>query len=181
MGDAGQDNLEFGHPYEFVDDLSAHAVEADYGWPLCEENRRVYWPGADCSKTVVPLVAFPAYSTIVGAAFYPEHETGAYAFPAAYRGGLFVAAHGSWHRTADGCNAAPPRVAFVPMRGDRPIKPVDWENPTAQWSDFVTGFQNGCTSRGGRPTGLAIGAKGSLFVADDTAGAIYRVRPVSHG
>lgn len=181
VGDAGQDNLEFGHPYEFVDNLSAHAVEADYGWPLCEEDRRVYWPGADCSKTVVPLVVFPAYSTIVGAAFYPERETGAYAFPAAYRGGLFVAAHGSWHRTAGGCNAAPPRVAFVPMRGDRPLEPVNWENPAAQWSDFVTGFQNGCTSRGGRATGLAVGSKGSLFVADDAAGAIYRVRPVPHG
>jgi glucose/arabinose dehydrogenase len=72
-------------------------------------------------------------------------------------------------------------VAFVPMRGDRPRKPVDWENPTAQWSDVVIGFQSGCTSRGGRPTGLAVGAEGSLFIADDASGAIYRLRPVPHG
>jgi glucose/arabinose dehydrogenase len=181
VGDAGQDDLPFGHPYEFLDDLSAHAGDADYGWPLCEENHRAYWPGADCANTVEPLVVLPAYSTIVGAAFYPERETGTYAFPPAYRGGLFVAAHGSWHRGPDGCAAAPPRVAFVAMRGDRPAKSVDWQNPAAQWANFLTGFQVGCTSRAGRATGVAVGSKGSLFVADDAAGAIYRIRPVRRG
>jgi glucose/arabinose dehydrogenase len=77
----------------------------------------------------------------------------------------------------DGCQAEPPRVVFVPMHGDRPARVVDWSNPTVQWTDFVTGFQTGCTSRVGRPTGIAVGAKGSLFIADDDAGVIYRVRP----
>jgi glucose/arabinose dehydrogenase len=177
VGDAGQDELPFGHPYEFLDDLSAHPGDADYGWPECEENHHAYVRGADCSKAVEPLVELPAYSTIVGAAFYPSRQAGPYAFPPAYRGGLFAAAHGSWHIDARGCNAAPPRVVFVPMKGDDPSRSVDWTNPTTQWSDFVTGFQTGCTDRSGRPTGLAVGAKGSLFVADDDAGAIYRVRP----
>jgi glucose/arabinose dehydrogenase len=180
VGDAGQDDLPFGHPYEFVDDLSAHAGDADYGWPACEENRHPYVHGADCSMTVEPLVELPAYSTIVGAAFYPAEHNGRHAFPAAYRGGLFVAAHGSWHRGNGGCNAEPPRVVFVPMHGDRPARGVDWQNPAAQWSDFVTGFQSGCSSRSGRPTGLGVGPQGSLFIGDDDAGAIYRVRP-KHG
>jgi glucose/arabinose dehydrogenase len=68
-------------------------------------------------------------------------------------------------------------VVFVAMRGDRPTKPVDWKNPAAQWSDFLTGFQSGCSGRSGRPVGLAVGSQGSLFIADDDAGAIYRVRP----
>ncbi|HXO17522.1 MAG TPA: hypothetical protein VN909_05080 [Candidatus Dormibacteraeota bacterium] len=178
IGGAGQDDLPFGHPYEFLDDLSSRAGDADYGWPVCEENHRAYWPGSDCSHTISPLVVLPAYSTIVGATFYPEQQTGPYAFPPAYRGGLFVAAHGSWHRSADGCAAAPPRVVFVAMRGDRPAKSVDWANPAAQWTDFLTGLQTGCTSRAGRVTGIAVGSKGSLFVADDAAGAIYRIRPV---
>lgn len=176
VGNAGQDNLPFGHPYEFLDDLSAHQGDADYGWPECEENRHAYVHGADCSSTVVPLIVLPAYSTIIGATFYPAHQTGSYAFPPAYRGGLFAAVHGSWH-IKDGCHAAPPRVVFVPMRGDRPAKAVNWANPATQWSDFVTGFQTGCTSRAGRSTGIAVGSKGSLFVADDDAGVIYRVRP----
>jgi glucose/arabinose dehydrogenase len=63
------------------------------------------------------------------------------------------------------------------MLGDRPVKSVDWTNPDTQWTDFVTGFQTGCTARIGRATGVAVGPAGSLFVADDAAGAIYRVRP----
>jgi glucose/arabinose dehydrogenase len=179
VGDAGQDDLPFGHPYEFLDDLSAHPGDADYGWPLCEENRHAYVRGANCSETVEPLVELPAYSTVIGAAFYPPRQRGRYVFPLPYRGGLFVAVHGSWHMQ-NGCHAEPPRVVFVAMRGDRPAKPVDWTDPTAQWTNFITGFQTGCTARIGRPTGIAIGPRGSLFVADDAAGLIYRVRP-THG
>ncbi len=179
VGDAGQDDLPFEHPYEFLDDLSAHPGDADYGWPVCEENRHAYWPGYTCTNTVEPVVELPAYSTIIGATFYPERQSGPYAFPQRYRGGLFVAVHGSWH-VKDGCSAEPPRVVFVPMNGDRPAKRVDWSDPTTQWSDFLTGFQSGCISRIGRPTGVAVGPKGSLFVGDDDAGAVYRVRP-AHG
>lgn len=176
VGDAGQDDLPLGHPYEF-DDLSAHAGIADYGWPFCEEDRHAYVSGADCAKTVEPLVELPAYSTIVGAAFYFANATSPFAFPVRYRGGLFATAHGSWHQRSGGCSAAPARVVFVAMNGDRPSKSVDWSNPTTQWSDFVTGFQSGCTARIGRPTGIAVGSKGSLFIADDLTGSIYRVRP----
>jgi glucose/arabinose dehydrogenase len=63
------------------------------------------------------------------------------------------------------------------MNGDRPAKSVDWSDPTAQWTDFVTGFQRGCTERTGRPTGITVGAQGSLFIGDDASGSIYRVRP----
>lgn len=176
-GDAGQDDLPFGHPYEFLDDLTAHPGDADYGWPVCEENRHAYWPGYDCSRTVEPLVVLPAYSTIVGAAFYPVSQSGRYVFPAKYHGGLFVTAHGSWHRTGAGCDAAAARVVFVAMNGDRPARGVAWNTPTTQWSEFLTGYQSGCDSREGRPTGVAVGPQGSLFIADDAAGAIYRVRP----
>ena len=177
VGDAGQDDLPSGHPYEFLDDLSAHPGIADYGWPYCEENRRAYVAGADCSTTVIPLVVLPAYSTIIGAAFYPLHQRGAHAFPLGYRGGIFAAAHGSWHMQ-NGCHAQPPRVVFIGMHGDRPARAVNWSNPITQWTDFATGFQSGCTTRIGRPTGIAVGAEGSLFIADDQAGLIYRVRPI---
>jgi glucose/arabinose dehydrogenase len=180
VGDAGQDDLPFGHPFEFLDDLSAHPGDSDYGWPWCEENHHAYVPGYNCAKTVEPLVVLPAYSTIIGATFYPARQTGAYSFPPRYHGGLFVTTHGSWHTFESGCFAAPPRVVFVAMDGDRPVKSVDWSTPATQWSDFLTGFETGCTSRIGRPTGITVGPKGSLFVGDDTAGAVYRVRP-HHG
>lgn len=177
-GDAGQDDLPTGHPYEFFDGVTLHSGVANYGWPDCEENQHAYTSGADCSGTVTPLVEFPAYETIVGAAFYPQNQTGTYAFPAAYRGGAFVAMHGSWHTDSSGKYIAPPRVAFVPMNGDAPQTNVNWNDPSVQWTGFVTGFQSADgVTRIGRPTGVAVGPSGSLFVADDQTGNIYRIRP----
>jgi glucose/arabinose dehydrogenase len=177
-GGAGQDNLAQQHPYEFMDPVSARAAPADYGWPDCEENHVAYKAGASCANVLVPALEFPAYSTIIGAAFYPASQTGAYVFPAAWRGGMFTGLHGSWH-TASGVPVDPPHVAFVPFSGASPARAVNWSDPTAQWNDFFTGFQRADGSRIGRPTGVAVGAQGSLFVADDQNGVVYRIRPAS--
>ncbi len=178
IGGAGQDDLALGHPYEYFDALTLHAGVADYGWPDCEENQHVYVAGSSCSDTVVPLVEFPAYSTLIGAAFYPADQGGAYAFPESYRGGVFVTAHGSWHTNPDGTYYSPPRVAHVAMNGDTPVIAADWADPSKQWTEFVGGFQlaNGKT-RIGRPTGVTVAADGSLFVSDDQTNEVYRIRP----
>jgi glucose/arabinose dehydrogenase len=175
-GGAGQDYLLQGHPYEYVDAVSTRAAPADYGWPDCEENRVAYTQGANCSNVVVPPIVVPAYSTIIGVAVYPASQTGAYVFPAAWRGGLFVSMHGSWH-AQNGVAIAPPHVAFVPLSGNAPARAVNWNDPTTQWNDFFTGFQNASGARIGRSTGVAVGSQGSLFVADDDSGSIYRIRP----
>ncbi|MDB5069079.1 MAG: L-sorbosone dehydrogenase [Candidatus Eremiobacteraeota bacterium] len=178
-----------GHPYEFFDAVTAHAEAVpDYGWPDCEENNHLYnplgKPNASCDSTtapnakdVVPAVALFAYSTIIGAAFYPANQTGAYALPAPYRGGAFLSMHGSWHEDMNGRPLAVPEIAYVPMSGDRPVLPADWNNSGAQWQSFLYGFQDTTNgTRIGRPVGLAVGPNGSLFIADDYAGTIYRVR-----
>ena len=175
-GVAGVDDLAPGQPYEIFDDVTAHELPVTYGWPSCYDNRRVHpkWP-ADCSKAAIPRVVFPAYATPIGAAFYDPPPAARYAFPEAYRSGVFVTLHGSWH---DNGGYVSPRVAFGPMRGDDPVRAVNWNDPTTQWSTFVGGYQEGSTNaRIGRPTGVAVGPQGSLFVADDLTGAIYRIRP----
>jgi glucose/arabinose dehydrogenase len=177
-GGAGQDDLAQGHPYEFMDAVSARAAPADYGWPACEENHVAYTTGANCSAVVTPALEFPAYSTIIGAAFYPASQTGSYAFPATWRGGLFVGMHGSWHANGP-IPIDPPHVAFVPFSGGAPATAVNWSNPSAQWNNFLTGFQASNGSRIARTTGVAVGAQGSLFVADDQNGWILRIRPSS--
>jgi glucose/arabinose dehydrogenase len=64
---------------------------------------------------------------------------------------------------------------------------MDWTNggsPFANWArngsgnpaPFMNGFQQAGT-RIGRPAGLAVGTAGSLFISDDAANAIYRIRP----
>ena len=171
-GVAGRDDLEHGHPYEIFDDVTAHAGTPDYGWMKCYDDRKPIG-GASCAGVTLPKVVFPAYDTPIGAAFYPEDQKGAYAFPASYRGGVFVALHGSWHQPP-----VPPRVAFVAFKNDAPAKSVDWTNPDAQWTEFGGGCQSADGSRACRPTGVAVGNDGSLFVGDDSAGAIYRIRPV---
>lgn len=179
-GGAGQDNLTPGHPFEFMDPVSLRSTPADYGWPDCEENRTPYTPGANCSQVVVPELVFPAYSTIVGATFYPLETTGSiYQFPKTWLGGLFVSMHGSWHRNASGVPWDPPLVAFVPFDNDKrmPKLSVNWNNPYSQWTEFVTGFQDAQGNRIGRCVGLAVGPNGSLFMSDDGMGNIYRIRP----
>jgi glucose/arabinose dehydrogenase len=172
---AGQDDLPYGHPYEYADAVTLQSGSpVDYGWPDCEEDRIAYVAGSNCSSVAVPRVEFPAYMTHIGAIFYPSGQTGAYRFPSSYQGGLFVASHGSWHC----CPSTPPEVDFVPMSGDSPKTPVNWSNPYAQYSRFMWGFGSASsTTYLGRPTGVAVGAQGSLFVADDQNGVVYRIRP----
>lgn len=180
IGGAGQDGLPYGHPYEYADSPTLHGTASvDYGWPQCEEDHHAYnalsaSPAPDCSTTVAPAIEFPAYSTLIGMTFYPANASGAYVFPSAYRGGLFVASHGSWHC----CPATAPRVAFVAMKGDTPAIAVNWNDPTVQSTAFLSGL--GSTTSASyiaRPTGIAVGTQGSLFISDDQNGAIYRIRP----
>jgi glucose/arabinose dehydrogenase len=180
-GGAGQDKLAFGHPYETLDPVSARPGVADYGWPVCYEDAIPVagTSAAACAAMTVPQIAMPAYATLIGAVFYPANAGAAYAFPASYRGGLFVSMHGSWHTNPDGTSAAVPQVAYVPFTGGRPASAVNWSDPTAQWQPFFTNFGTAAANRVGRPTGLAVGSLGSLFVADDLSGNIYRIRPSS--
>jgi glucose/arabinose dehydrogenase len=180
IGGAGQDSTAYGHPYEYFDSPTLHgSAGVDYGWPQCEENHHAYntlgvSPAPDCSKTVEPAVEFPSYATLIGAAFYPSNQTGAHVFPATYRGGAFITSHGSWHC----CPATVPRVYFVAMNGDAPVTPVNWSDPTVQSQAFLAGLGSSTSSQYlARPTGIAIGSQGSLFIADDQNGAIYRIRP----
>ncbi len=169
-GVAGQDALAADHPYEIFDAVTSHAPVADYGWPTCYENHR----GGGCGGVAIARVVFPAYATPIGAVFYPQNPGGRYAFPARFKGGAFVTLHGSWH----GPPYVAPAVVFVPMRGDSPATPVDWNDPRKQWTQFVGGYQDGGSDRRiGRATGVTVGPQSDLFVADDATGAIYRIRP----
>ena len=146
----------------------------DFGWPYCywstEEKTLVTAPeyGGDGKKTdrcgakKRPVYAFPGHWAPNDMMLY----TGAQ-YPAEYRNGVFAAFHGSWNRAPlpnDGF-----RVAFLPMTGTRP----------GTHRDFATGFsQNGLPGTDGRvhrPSGLAQGADGSLYVSDDAAGTIYKI------
>ncbi len=130
----------------------------NYGWPRCQAGNIIDpqfgGPGA-CQGVAQPAVRLQAHSAPLGLAFY----TGAQ-FPVQYRGGLFVAYHGSWNRTVP----TGYKLVFIPFQDGKP-GPVQ---------DFATGWlANG--SDWGRPVDVINAPDGSLFVSDDAAGLIYRI------
>lgn len=107
---------------------------------------------------IFPEVEFPAHQAQLGMAFYTGNR-----FPAKYRGGVFVAAHGSWNRT----KPSGAEVQFVPIGPD---------GKAGKMEVFASGFLDDKTGLyRGRPVDVAVMKDGSLLVSDDFAGAIYRI------
>lgn len=138
---------------------------AFYGWPYffigAHEEPRLAGRRPDlASSVVVPDVILPAHVTPTGLTFYDGEQ-----FPERFRGGLFVALHGSWNRpTLLGY-----KVVFIPFRKGMPAGPPE---------DFLTGFiQDAAAGQVyGRPVAPVVWRDGSLLITDDGAGRIWRVR-----
>jgi len=146
----------------------------DFGWPYCyyavDEHHLVLAPEyggdtkkqGDCAKKKEPVATFPAHWAPNALMFY----TGSM-FPARYKNGAFIAFHGSWNRAPEeqgGFN-----VTFQPLNGDK---------AAGAYEVFADGFALNRVGRGGgnhRPTGLGQGPDGSLYVADDALGRIYKI------
>jgi glucose/arabinose dehydrogenase len=149
---------------------------ADYGWPYCyydvDRHSLVLAPEyggngettGQCSAKVPPLMAFPGHWAPDGMVFYTGNQ-----FPAAYRGGAFIAFHGSWNRAP--LPQAGFRVVFAPFRFNRPV---------GTFTTFADGFNPSpapgrATPGTRRPTGITQAPDGSLFVTDDTGGTIWKI------
>jgi glucose/arabinose dehydrogenase len=136
---------------------------AFYGWPYSyfgtHVDERVEPPAPEIVATArVPDYALGPHTASLGLVFY-----GADAL-AGYRGGAFIAQHGSWNRK-------PPsgyRVIHVPFSAGR---------PQGMAREVLTGFVNDAGEARGRPVGLAVDATGALLVADDVGNMIWRVTP----
>jgi glucose/arabinose dehydrogenase len=146
----------------------------DYGWPYCyydvDRKKLVLAPEyggngqtiGQCDKKVPPLMA--GHWAPDGMVFYTGSQ-----FPASYRGGAFIAFHGSWNRAP--LPQAGFRVAFAPFRFNRPV---------GTFTTFADGFNPNpapgrATPGTRRPTGIAQGPDGSLYVTDDTGGTIWKI------
>jgi glucose/arabinose dehydrogenase len=144
----------------------------DYGWPYCyydgERKKLVLSPeyGGDggnaigvCAEKIPPIAAFPAHWAPNDLKIYKAMQ-----FPEAYRGGAFIAFHGSWNRTSGPQGGY--KVVFQPLADGKASGP---------YSVFADGFRADKTGTEHRPTGLAVGPDGALYVSDDKAGRIYRI------
>ncbi len=144
----------------------------DYGWPYCYydglQKKLVLAPeyGGDgksvgrCADKLPPVAAFPGHWAPNDLKIYRAEQ-----FPEFYRGGAFIAFHGSWNRTVGGQQGY--NVVFQPLKDGKASRP---------YTIFADGFRKaGGSGAEHRPTGLAVGPDGALYVADDAGGRIYRI------
>jgi trehalose-phosphatase len=131
----------------------------DFGFPGCH-GRGIRDPefGArkPCAGTAPPELELGAHVAALGMRFYRGSS-----FPAAYRGQILMAEHGSWNRS----KPSGYRVTRVTLREGAPPKV----------EPFVEGFLQG-EEAWGRPVDVLELPDGSVLVSDDHAGAIYRIR-----
>ena len=150
---------------ELVPDyLTSVRQGAFYGWPYSyfgqhEDPRKKGQRPDLVAKAIKPDYALGAHVAPLGLAFYQGAT-----FPKRYHRGAFIGMHGSWNRST----LVGYKVAFVPFQNGKPSGAIE---------DFLTGFIANPKSSDvyGRPVGVAVWTDGSLLVADDGAGKIWRV------
>jgi glucose/arabinose dehydrogenase len=111
-------------------------------------------------RTIVPDVIFESHSAALGMAFYTGD-----AFPEHFRGGAFVAHHGSWNRS----RRVGYKVVYLPFANGK---------ADGSYEDFLTGFGQSADQPEvwGRPVGILVDDDGTLLVSDDGGDRIWRVR-----
>ena len=136
-----------------------------YGWPYSYIGQHPQ-PGFaqlrpdKVKSATAPDLLFEAHSSAMDIVFYDGAQ-----FPADYRGDAFVALKGSWNRS----EPTGYKVVRVPFKDGK---------PQGFYENFATGFWVSGQNRAevwGRPAALAVMKDGSLLIADDTGGTIWRV------
>lgn len=146
-----------GWPYYYYDHMQGKKLlNPEYGGDGKKQG--------DGAKMNQPLIGFPGHFAPNDILFYTGNQ-----FPERYRNGAFIAFHGSTIR------APYPQggyfVAFVPFKNGRPSGP---------WEVFADGFAEVDTivftsDASYRPSGLAQGPDGSLYVTESEKGKVWRI------
>jgi glucose/arabinose dehydrogenase len=183
------------------------AANKRYGYPFCFTAQRVVDNGnvvpvgtqlintsyasnphddAWCAQNSdKPTTFVQAHSAPLDLAFFDEQAQGA--LPEKYRGGAFIALHGSWNRS-------PPtgyRVVWQPFNADG-TAPQPTSTAATTTFPYEVIFGGGTVSGGHedkawawssdtageavRPAGVAVSPiDGALYIASDTGGLVYRI------
>ncbi|MCB0596562.1 MAG: PQQ-dependent sugar dehydrogenase [Phaeodactylibacter sp.] len=181
----GRDQLSYLYPEMYTDQDNAELPAEefvsisegdDFGWPYCyydqRKGQKTLAPeyGGDasqqgrCVDVKQPILAFPGHLAPNDLVFYTATK-----YPEKYHNGAFIAFHGSWNRAP-----LPQKgffVAFVPMKDGQPAG--DWEI----FAGNIAGMDNIASPRDARhrPTGLAIGPDGALYITDSVKGKVWKV------
>jgi len=154
--DNGRDNMGDDIP---PDELNyAPRAGLNFGFPYCHGKDILdpqFGRGHSCAEFVAPAWNLPAHVAAIGMRFYAGGM-----FPEEYRGGVFIAEHGSWNRSVP----IGYRVSHVVLDGERAVK----------YEPFAQGWLAGGI-HWGRPVDVLVMPDGALLVSDDYAGAVYRI------
>ncbi|WP_296224424.1 PQQ-dependent sugar dehydrogenase [Ralstonia sp. UBA689] len=156
--DNGRDWMGDDQPDDELNRIAA--PNQHFGFPFCHAGDIAdpeFGAGHPCSDYVRPITKLGAHVAALGMRFY----TGT-SFPAAYRNNIFIAEHGSWNRSS--------KVGYRVMR-----VVIDEAGKVTKQEPFVQGWLQG-ERVWGRPADVLVTPDGSLLIADDYAGAVYRVR-----
>jgi glucose/arabinose dehydrogenase len=131
-----------------------------FGYPYCHQGDTPdpkLAMGHKCSEFTPPVVKLGNHVAPLGMKFYTGSQ-----FPAEYKNNIFIAEHGSWNRHQ--------------FQGARIMRvTVDPDGKNAKQEVFASGWIEGKQGYLGRPDDIILDKDGSLLVADDWAGAIYRI------
>ncbi len=131
-----------------------------FGYPYCHQGNMLdpkYGKGHKCSDFTPPVLNLGAHVAPLGMKFYTGKQ-----FPAEYANNILIAEHGSWNRRK--------------YQGARIMRVItDPQGKSARQEVFASGWLSGDKTYSGRPADIVMAADGSILVADDWAGAIYRI------
>nr|AGU11858.1 Glucose Sorbosone dehydrogenase [uncultured organism] len=144
------------------DYLTSVREKGFYGWPYSywgqHVDHRVKPQRPDLVKIAIkPDYALGAHVAALGLLFYTGDGL------PNYKGGAFVAEHGSWDRSP----LSGYQVVWVPFQNGMPNGPAQ---------PVVTGFHSADEKElYGAPVGMAQDATGALLIADDVGNVVWRV------
>src|SRR5207249_3963178 len=160
--DNGRDYLGDDSPPDELNHLTK--VGEHFGFPFCHGNG-IRDPelnaGRACGEFTPPARELGPHVAAIGMRFYTGRM-----FPEKYRGGVFIAEHGSWNRSTP----IGYRVSFVKIENGR----------ATSYEPFASGWLKGSVSSG-RPADVLVMPDGALLVSDDKAGRIYRISYAGNG
>jgi glucose/arabinose dehydrogenase len=135
-------------------------VAEDFGYPYCHQGDipdPKFAMGHKCSEFAPPVLKLGPHVAPLGMKFYTGNQ-----FPASYKNSIIIAEHGSWNRlTYDGGNLTQVTVDPDGKHAKQVVFASGWIGPDNQYR--------------GRPNDVLVAKDGSLMVADDFNGAIYRI------
>lgn len=155
--DNGRDELGDNIPSDELNTAPRKGMH--FGFPYCHEGDILdpqFGKGKNCASYTPPAYKLGPHVASLGMRFYTGQM-----FPAAYRNQIFVAEHGSWNRSK--------KIGYnITM-----VKIVN--NKATEAIPFATGWLQPGEKVIGRPVDVIVAADGSLYVSDDSKGAVYRI------